>query len=378
MVASPDQSLYTGLTLYDVNAYDLVQRAILDAGSKLPGWTPRVGSLEMVVLEALAIIVSEDVYALNRIPDAIMEALIGNFGIQRQLGSQAAATVTLSVVDTTGYSIPSGTTLRLDLGNGESVDFTTDDVVSVASGATTVVANITATTNTATPNGYAIGTQLVITSPVSYLTQAFLASVPSGGSGVETDDEWRSRAVGLFSRLTSVLALPKHFTARALEQPGVGRALTKDNWNVSSSAAGHVTVAVADDEGAALSGGDKTDLETLLDSECVSDLVVHVVDPDYNVIDVNVTVKALPNYISSDVQALVIQTLNLYLSPASWQWGLKVYLNEIISLVDQVLGVDRVVSVLLDVGGGTPTAADVTLVGSFPLTSAGTIACTVT
>ncbi len=375
---SPDQSSYNSLRLYDKSAYDLLATALTDAALKLPGFAPKVGTLEMAILEAQALIGSETIFAANRIPDGVFEILMGYFGIIRDLGVPPETTIEITAVDTTGYAIPAGVQFRYDDGAGNVIEFITDEAGIIGIGASSVTVPATATSNTDAFNGTPSGTPVTLISPISFIDSAELASVISGGAGVESDDEWRDRAVQILSTLTTVLVLATHFTARALADPAVYRAFTRDNWNVSTSAAGHVTVAVADSAGQPLSSGAKTALQTTLDDLALAALTVHVVDPNYNDIDVTVTAVAKTGYSTSAVEDAITQALEQYLSPTTWEWGGTVRLYELVSVIDQVDGVSYVDTVEAAISGDTLAAADVTLTGPFPLVTAGDIVVTVT
>ncbi len=376
---SPDQSSYSGLTLFDKDAYQYIQQALTDANSKLPGFNPKVGSYEMIIWEGMALMASELSFAINRLVDGVMEVQMSNFGIVRDLGTPARADITLTVVDNVGYQIPAGIELRLDDGSGNSIIFQTDETANVSPLATSATISATAQTNTDDFNGTAIGTPLSIVSPVAYLETAVLNTPVSGGESVETDDEWRNRAVQLFRTMTQVLALPSHFTDKALTLPGVYRANTRDNWNVSTASTGHVTLAVADSSGTALSTETKTSIRDTLDALAQANLIVHVVDPDYNEIDATIVAKAKPGYVPSAVQADVAAAVVTYLSAATWPWEAKVRINELVSLVDQVEGVDyiEVGDIQIALGGDSLGVVDVDLIGDFPLVTPGSINVTV-
>lgn len=367
MAGSPDQSRYTSMTLYDRDPYGLVSRALVDAGAKLPGWTPRVGALEFVMIEALAQIVSEEIYAINRVPDGIAEVLIGNFGIARGQGAPPKATVTFKLADNLGHEIPAGTVIRLPQAGLDPIDFATDVAVVVPVGSNSVTASVTGTTNTVNANGVPANSILSVVTPVAYVDLVTLASVPSGGADPETAEEWRDRAITRLGRLTDSLVLPKHFSARALEAPEVGRAITRDNWNVDVGAVGHVTVAVADVGGNALTALAMAALQADMDAAAFGAISVHVAPPTYNAVTVTSNVVALSGYVVADVQQAAADALDDYLSPSSWSWNGVVRKNEIIALLDGVDGVDYVVDVSLNGG-----ASDLVLTGAFPLVRSGT------
>lgn len=366
---SPDQSQYNTLTLFDKSAYELIQQALADAQFKLPGYNPKVGTYEMVTQETTALMISELIYAVNRLPDAIMEIQMQNFGIARDLGTPPSVDVLITVVDTVGYTIPAGVQFRLEDGSGNQIIFVTDVAATVTPSATTTTVNATATVNTDQWNGTVSGTSLALISPISFIQNAETASVASGGASPETDDEWRTRGVELFQSLSAVLVLPDQFTAKALTISGVDRAYTKDDWNVDTAATGHVTIAVTDSAGAALSGDDKTEISEQLDSQAMAALEIHVVDPDYNPVDIAVTAVAQSGYVVSDVQSSIQDALEAYLSPATWGWGDTLYVNELISLIDHVTGVERVTSVEICEHGGSLASTDLVLTGDFPLVS---------
>ncbi len=375
---SPDQSGYTTLILHDKSPYEILQTAITNA-QLVSDWVPRSGDPLMAVAESISVAVSETIFAINRLPDAIMEVQMANFGIVRELGTPPSGTVEITVIGTTGYSIGAGTQFRLgDASN--SIFLVTDSPATIAPGANQTTVAVTGLKNTSEWNGTPEGTSLALISPVPFIQSATLASDLSGGEGPESDDEWRSRGVQLFRSLNASLVLPDQFSAKALTYPGVERATTKDLWDgvEDEAAEGHVTVAVADSAGAALSSGDKTALQALLDSQSVAGLTVTVVDPTFNEVKVTTTVVAKPGYTTIDVQTSVTTALQEYLSPATWGWGDTVYINELISLIDQVDGVQRVASVTAALAADSLSTSDVVLEGTFPLVESGTILVTAT
>src|SRR4051794_20833934 len=112
---SPDVTDLVELTLYDKGPFDLVDRALADAAPKLPGWVPREGNTELVLLEAMALPVAELIYAVNRLPGAVLDVLLRLYGITRNLGAPAAATVRFTLADALGHNLPAGTRVALPL-----------------------------------------------------------------------------------------------------------------------------------------------------------------------------------------------------------------------------------------------------------------------
>jgi uncharacterized phage protein gp47/JayE len=171
--------------------------------------------------------------------------------------------------------------------------------------------------------------------------------------------------------------VPRHFTAAALEDPNVAAALTIDNLNpiighVSGDDPGHVTVAVLGDGGALLSGPAKTALENSMEDDAVAMLDVHVIDATIVTVPVATTVVKVAGADSAAVQASVQEAVGAYLDPLVWQSGSTIYLNEMISLIDRVDGVDRVTTVTIN-----GVAGNFVLTGIAAVPKAGTVTVTV-
>lgn len=373
-MTSPDVRAYIDLAIYDRSPEQLVDTALADAAAKMPGWVPRQGNTEVVLLQAKALITAELIYALNRMPGTVAEVQARLFGLTRSDGVAATTEVTFTLADTAGHTIPAGTRLRLPMG-GESDDLviTTDvDLVVAASSSTGTVA-ATAETNTDEANGTAAGTALDLLDPgLSFVDTVELDTAIAGGVNPEDAVAFLNRAMQRFRRITDALVNPDQFTAFALEDPAVTRAITyqRVRGDTGATADGHVTTAVAGAGGALLSGGAKTALEGAMQEAAPPHLEVWVVDPEITDVDVTVAVMRLTGYSNSEVEANVTAALVAYLNPDSWLWGDTVRRFELVSVIDQAVGVDYVVSL-------TTPASDVSLTGIAPLVTAGTIDVTV-
>lgn len=362
---SPDLRSYHALALFDKGAAELLERALVDAVSKLPGWRPREGNTELVLLEAMALLVDEAIFTVNRLPDAVVEVLMRLYGITRDLGAPSTTTVRFTVADALGHVIPAGTRVRLTLA-GDVVDFITNVGLAIPGGQTAGNVAATATRNGAVANGTPVNTPLELVDAVPFVDAVVIQTIPTGGAEAETDAEWRDRAVTRFSRVTDVLVTASHFTAAALEWPTVQRATTIDNHNGAGAANGHVAVAVAAAAGVALAAQDKVNLEADLEERSQVNLDVHVIDPTITAVAVTAEVKRLAGFDNATVVANVQAAIRAYLNPDSWPWAGTVRRNELIALLDGVDGVDYVVSL-------TAPAADVVLAGVAPLADDGSL-----
>jgi hypothetical protein len=374
-VPSPDATPYVDLSLFDKDPQDIFTDGLVNLQSYLPEWEPREGHTEVLLMESLALEVAQLVFAINRVPGAILEVLLRLYGVDRDPGAFPAGTATFTFVDDTGHNLPLGTRVAVSVpGLDDSMVFATITNVDVPEGQSDVTVPIVGTVSTAAANGLPATTPVELLDAVVSVEFVELAGPIGGGSGPEEDDEWFARGVNRFARLTETLVLPPHFVSAALERPEVERAFTVDNFDPDSGNppgddAGHVTVAVYGD-GAPLTLAQKDAIEADFDTRVLANLAVHVVDPTLTPVAVTVEVVAAAGAEAATVEANVEAALTEYLSPSTWGWADTVYRNELISLIDRVDGVERVVAI-------TTPAADMPLTGVAPLATVGALTVTV-
>lgn len=373
---SPDLTPYVDLTLFDKDVQDLIDQAVADAAVKLPDWEPKEGNTEMVVLEAEALEVAELIYAVNRLPGAVVEILLALFEVDRDLGDPPTVQLRFELSDNLGHTIPAGTTVRLPLaGDLEPLDFTTDADAVVPNGQVQGLVMATGSRNTIDANGTLAEVELELQDAIPYVDRVMTNAAVAAGAEPETGEDFIARGIQVLGRLVNTLVLPEHFTRDALLNALVERATTLDNFDISLGTGvpgdhpGHVSVLVAGANGAALSAGDMAAIDTDLEAKAMANLSVHVAALTITAVAVTATVVRKAGFDSATVDAAVVAALQAYLDPDTWEWGRDVYRNELIALMDGVAGVDRVTAI-------TVPAADVA-VDVDELVTAGAIDITV-
>lgn len=374
-MTNPDLSSYIDLTLVDLDSQDLFDAALLLARTTFPEWQPREGNIEVVLMEVLAEMVNETVFAINRLPGAMTEVFLSMYGIERDAGLPPVVELKFFMNGIAGYTIPAGASVSIGTDPElEPVIFETDSELVIPPGDNTGVVSATATTNTAEVNGVAADTLVETNEMLIYVDYIKTNNVVSGGRDEEDDDSYLSRGVQRFQRLTDTLMLPKHFTAAALEQEFVEMATTLDNYNPSGDGdnngpvgndVGHVTVAVYGD-GENVSTLNKAILQDYFDTNSLAALTVHIINPTITSIPVTATVVFEDAVDIIEVTGAINDALTEYLKPVNWNWSSLVRRNSLISIITNVPGVDFVQTL-------TAPASDVTLTGVAPLTTPGTI-----
>jgi Baseplate J-like protein len=365
-----DLTGYVDLRLYDVSDQDIVDTAIAAAQLNLPGWIPNEANTEVIIMEALALEIAEAIVAVNRLPGAVAVAILGLIGVTRDLGAPPVATATITFGDLLGHIVPAGTRIHLQLADGSTVTFLVEPPgLTVAPGIGDGVVSLIGDTYTSAANGTPLGTVLAMADRLPFVDSVVLATAVADGRSPETDNEWRDRGVDRLSRLSEALVLPRHFTAAALEDPLVGIAMGLDSYDpgvgsgVPGDHPGHMTVAVLDEAGTPLSAPAKAALELSMETSAVAMLDVHVMDATIVTVPVATTVVPIAGTVWATVQASVIASIQAYIDPIAWSerdGGPTIYLNEMISLIDQVSGVDRVVTVTLNGVGANYAIAGIT------------------
>lgn len=369
MSLTPDVFGYRDLELDARTADDLLADGLDLATTRLPGWAPRAGNTEYVLLEAIALMVAEEVYHLNQLPGVLVEGVVRLLGVQRSAGTSAAATARFLAADAAGHTVPIGTRVSVEQG-ASTVVLVTTEALTIPAGRTSGDVVVRALTAGAAANGAPAGSPASVIDAVPFLERAQLVTELAGGADAEGDESYAARGLARAARITTTLVLPSHFATAALEADGVTRALTVDLFDprqqgVPGSHLGHVTVAVAGPGGTALPAATMEQLAARLDEQAVAGLTIHVVAPTVTQLAVSARVSRLPGYSPEEVREAVRVALSAYLSPDRWPWRSTVARNELIPVVDGAAGVDLVLDLDPD--------QDVQLPGVAPLVQLGAV-----
>lgn len=353
--------------------FDLADAAVSYAKTLMPQWTPRQGNTEMVLIQALALMLGPETLAVNIMPYRMLEQLMMLYGVHRSPGLPAKGRMKILVTPSSPIQIiPAGTRFRMPVGaSGLSVDVLTDDELQIITSDTLEGSvSVTAAREGSDTNGTPAGTVATIVDNLPFIEMAELDQPLEDGADVEGDSRYYGRATAVLGRLTSTLVLPEHFSFAALGRADVGRAITFNLYDPNTPGtpqAGHVTVAVADLDGLPLPAPDMENIRQDLSAKALASLTIHVIPPTVTTVDVAVTVRAVPGYTVAEVSASVAAALENWLDPANWRWESTVTKFGIVGVASQAAGVLEV----------TAAPDDIALPGKAPLAQAGTITVTV-
>lgn len=374
-MSSPDTRKYVDLTIFDDDPV-VVMNEILTAGrTLLPEWTPAVGQIETVLAEAIAFRTAELAAGINRLPDATTEVLLQLFGLVRDDG--VAATATVSIEFNAAGSLPAGTEiLYVDSVTEQAYNFALDADVSRTSAGTTTGVAVTAVTVGSQYNIGVNGFNAVAISPSTAIESIVFTSDSSGGTNEETDAEYFDRAATLLASYTTATTTGsqiKFFVganksyANRVEVYNQRRYRDRDTTNDEFALHdGAVLVAVAStvsnpasaSSELPVSSANLSDLHTSLVDRVPSGLTIDVMSAELVEVDVTVDVKALSGVNTSTLRTALEDAVKAYLDPNNWAFDTqRVRYNDIVALLENVTGVDYIqdlklnASTLLPSGG---------------------------
>lgn len=336
----------------------------------LPTWDARNGALETVLLEAWATGAADVIYALNRLPGRIEEDILALYDVARFAGAKATGNAVITWDTSRTATVTAG--IRFTVPSSDIVlEVTT---TTTGTGATLTVP-VRATEPGAAANSVTSGAALDVLDAIPYAVSVALSGTLSGGADAESDNAYLERAATRLARVTSSLVVADHFVAYALENTAVVRAKAYDLWDGTgantSSDLGYVTVAVYG-SGAQVAAGTRTALAAEMDERAAAMITPVVIATTISTVNIAATVKALAGYSTAAIAAACEAAIRAYVNPASWTWDASLIDTEIISLLNDVAGVDYVVS-----GSVTPSGTT-TITTPAGLATAGTVTITVT
>lgn len=350
-MTSPDLPTAVNLTVHQVTETDLLDSSIASFQSRVPEWAPGEGDTEVVLMEAMAVIVGQDVYAINQIARVNFDGLIQLWGVSRQAGLKAAATVrgVIGGGATGGRVLPSATRFRVARGDGSTIDLLTTDPVTINPADATFTATVLAENPGTFSNGLLPNTVAVPVVPLAWLDSATLFTATAGGTDLESDPQFYARAAMFFRAQTSMLGLAQHFESASLATAGIGRAravnMYKGTGGTFGADLGHVTVGVTTSDGSAPSQTVRDAMQAGMQARAIAGLQVHVIGPTLVDYPLAVTVDAQPGQDKPALQAAVLAMLRGWISPISWPWGGVLYSNDVVTRVGTYPGVLRVTAV---------------------------------
>jgi Baseplate J-like protein len=352
----------------EIDAASLKQEILELFEAAFPGWESSSGGLLTLLAEGQARINADVFEQMTELEQAAFK----RFGeaIASVPPVQAAAATVGSVwtmIDELGHEIPAGTLVGIPGPEGRPIGFETVGDTVVAPGSTKVAVLLEAVEAGESGNGLSgeaqLETQLAFVEAPGGVE---LEGVTSGGVDEEEEDAYLNRLVEELRTISVSLIKAPDFETDARSIAGIARAKCLEAYNAEEGKeeAMAVSVFAIDASGNDVAGPVKEALEARQTDKLLSGINYYVGSPTYTTIDVVAGVVVETGFDPTAVVAAVGARLAEYFNPGKWGMPKQgdsgsgwinqthVYFNEVISEIDRVGGVDRVVSVLLGGTGG--------------------------
>jgi hypothetical protein len=348
---SPDFSNYIDFTIYDIDPTSIYDEAIAYARTAVPEFSPRTGTLEDAIMQAVAYNTSLIYSQINRLPNGLMEGLARLSGLERLEATFATGTALIEVFDNNGVTVSAGTVVQYEVINDDIVTSypfeTTVDLI-IPEGETSGSVAIQAIYAGQYP-ALLTSQELTLVSPAPSVIAITLDSTLLVGTDTETDTEFFNRATQHFASLSSVLTtktqLANYIKANYPNIPyfGVFDLTTMSDlaWD-AEDIAGAVTLVVGNTVGGNLDNDSIDSLLTDIQSKCVAGLAIELVNYDKVNIIVSCEIALSNGYTSLEVRNAVDSYLTSVLSYSGYNFSGTIIKNELISGIATIPGVKYV------------------------------------
>jgi hypothetical protein len=348
-----------GLTAERIEQNITVQRellAMVEAGALAQAVCPELSnanpsSPHTVLLEAFAWLCGLMLYRINQVPSQNLIAFARLFGIELRVATPATTTLRFAVASPPGVSaaIPAGTEVATEDGQ---IVFATDVELVIPPG--TITGDVSATCTAAGAITLAPDTLTNLLQPVAWVTNLNdpdLRSVTNpyavaSGSDQETVPAALERARNSqrrAERLVSSQDIEDAILQDVLAGNGVARAFSfiKDG-DYSTYLPGHTTVVAMTLAGDPLSDEVKARIRGTL-QQAVGNQFIYLKDPSFVSFAVTAGVRLTGLVTQSATLAAIGKNLQNFYAPTSSNFGRSVYVTDIITIIQETQGVDRIV-----------------------------------
>lgn len=355
-MASPDFRNYIDLTIYDVEPEDIYADAVNYARTALPEFTPRVGTVEDALLQAVCYSTATTVAAINRLPDGLMEGIARLLGVTRNEATFATGSVFIdNYLSDQSILVPQGTLIEYaETVNGDLNVYlfaTSADVVIDASSTTMEGVPIVAVEAGLYP-AILDGQSLNLVTPISGAQNIVLYGNLLRGANAETNEEYFNRAASHLASLSGALANQTHMAnyirVNYQDMPNFKvwdlTDILFDATYPGADTPGVVSIVGCASDGGALPNDFYDALVLDLQSKSVAGLTFRYQNLNVEELPISIYIYTKKGYTESTVVNAAIAKLNDYFSLANFKYR-NIPAAEIIAVVSSVAGVAYVDSI---------------------------------
>lgn len=368
----------------------MIEEAIAEMEAQIEGWDPSLGEYELILFQAIVYRIALPFVQLAARVDA---AIFNEWGrkivnVVPQEATKATVQSTWTVKDAAGYTIRAGTQVDIARSGDQRVGFIVAADVEIPAGKTATAAGAV-TLEAIEPGleGNGLEGEGILIDAFDYITDVAIVSSSSGGVDAEDPERYLGRLAETMQTFIEGVVKARDVEIVARNVPGIGRALAIDNYNAETAKSEEektTTVAVTDDEGEPATAEAKAALKAKLEEKREVNYLFFVIDATYADIDVEGTIVPMQGFDQAAVAATVASAIEAFLRPAtfgqqppgdasSWVNSATLRFQDLVTVVNNVEGVDHYSTLKWRKAAEAFAAADITLTGVAPLPRADAI-----
>jgi Baseplate J-like protein len=369
----------------EVNAETLIEEVFADLEDQIDGWEPAAGNLETFLIRA---IVYRLIVPLAQLAADVPPEVFDRWGeeiaeVERHLASAATGATTWKMTDNGGYKIPAGTEIGVPVSGSEARGFRTVNEVIIPPGSTETAAGevLIEAIEAGTQDNELEGEATLEDALALPLDSIKLVGATSTGEDEEEPTVYLGRLRETMETLAPRPIIAKDVAILARNVPGVGRSVAIDNYNAETEEGEQektTTVVVTDAEGEACIAAVKEAVEAELAAKREANYIFFVVDAQYKEIDLTCVFVEAPGFDHAAVKVKLEAALDDFFDPAkfgqrppgdakSWVNATTIRYQDLVTVVNNVEGLDYYTTLKFALKGGEQKAADLALGGAYPL-----------
>jgi uncharacterized phage protein gp47/JayE len=367
----------TIVTPISVDPEDLFQQFVDFMQANIPGWQPSDGSLDVWMAEGFAQIAEQ----ATDVTTSIFRWYGANVANVPPIDAVAASS-TITITGTSGFTVAAGYNLALADANGTLIGFvtTTDAVLTGGTAAgVPIIASAQDGQAGAGASGNGLSGTVTQVDSVADVSTVTLDASTAGGSDAESDDDYLPRLIAEEQLRTVAPILPRDFAQLSKRVLEVDRCAYLDGYNTADGTSNNalmVTLTPLQADGSNVSSPGKTAIIDQFGEDgatpALVGFVVNVADPNRTAVGVAFTAVAEDGWDPVDAKASGEQAVQDYLDPANWGQPTtgeqrkfsvtpKVKLGALYRVLYDADGIHDVTALTVGLSGGSLSAADYTL-----------------
>lgn len=366
----------------EANPAALVAEALGEMETLIEGWRQSDAEYETILIQAIVYRIFLPLLAeAANVPEEIFKAWGEDVvEVQPHEALPATAKTTWTAEDTSGYPIPAGTEVAVEVTGGESVPFRTVEEASIPPGSNAVSDVLIEAIE---PGAETSGLEGKVTpiDALGWVKEIALQEATAGGEDAEDALVYLGRLAEVLQTLVEGVVLARDVGILARSIPGIGRALVLDNYDYETEddeAEKTTSVIVATAAGLPTTSKAKGELADALEERREINYVFYVEDPTYSEVRVTAAIVEQAGFSHADVVGFVQQAILDFLNPetagqqppgeaGTWVSVKTLRFQDLVTVVNNAQGVGYYTTLKWAVAAGTQEQKDLTLAGVAPL-----------